>query len=674
MFGNSKHIWIRDHHCNTYVMFRKIINTVEKNVKVNIFAEGRYQLFVNGAFIGYGPGRYEPDYKEYDHYTIPEGILNEGNNCIAVLVNYIGRDTFQYICDQPGLIAEVLFDDKLCGTDSRWKAKKAEQWLPSTKMNIQLGFSEIYDKSKEPQEWKLVHYDDSEWEHAVELERNHSYYPRSIPHLRENERIKPIFVEYGNTTDTYDVYDFECGDLYDLSDRVTKNSVVHFNTYIYSPLDQMCKVIIHIDKGSLIYINDEKIDVGIQEHKAIELHLNCGYNLLSGKIALREFWQASIAFHQKDNLYISSTQSQPDGMFNVSGPDDTENKWRKAVSNSNIAQIVAWEKNQRASSTGQLPIWLSGANYLLLDFGKVILGRVQMEIDAPKDAVIDLAYGENLTDGRINPIKGNTWYADRYIATQGIQKFQTFDARGFRYLQLVIRTKHPSDRVKFIDVSARSMTYPVENKGEFSCSDDRLNEIWEEGKYTVTMCMEDAYIDCPWRERAQWWADARVMFLINLATFGDFSLIRRGLCQIGRGQDDDGLVPCVYPNRFCGVRLRDFNLVWISTIWDYYIHSNDESILTELVPRIKKVLNYFIVRLKDGLVTTECENSLIDWGNMGETGKIIALNAFLYKALQDTIQILKVLNDERDIKRLKELSEKVKNSLKQSFLVRPVLW
>ena len=42
---------------------------------------------------------------------------------------------------------------------------------------------------------------------------------------------------------------------------------------------------------------------------------------------------------------------------------------------------------------------------------------------------------------------------------------------------------------------------PVWPRGMFRCSDSRLNQIWDFSAYTLRMCSEDTFTDCPTYEQ-----------------------------------------------------------------------------------------------------------------------------------------------------------------------------
>jgi alpha-L-rhamnosidase len=90
---------------NHYRYFRKVFPFAGDPVGCRIFitADTRYQLFVNGQFVGRGSPPSQPYFQYYDEHDL-SGVLQEGDNCIAVIVNYVGN----HADTRGGLLAEVL--------------------------------------------------------------------------------------------------------------------------------------------------------------------------------------------------------------------------------------------------------------------------------------------------------------------------------------------------------------------------------------------------------------------------------------------------------------------------------------------------------------------------------------------------------------------------------------
>jgi len=295
----------------------------------------------------------------------------------------------------------------------------------------------------------------------------------------------------------------------------------------------------------------------------------------------------------------------------------------------------------------------------LIDFGKEVTGFPHFRVRGARGGeIVDMGYGEVLHDaaggflpqssdqiGRLNPDRDGVHYADRYVCRPGDQEFQTFDKRAGRYLQIDVRNAPAG--LELDHVGMIFSTYPVEYNGSFACSDERLNKIWEIGRWTNQLNMEDGYTDCPWRERGQWWGDARVEALINYYTFGDTKLIRKALRQKGQSLNDEGITWGVYPTDWDGGRLPSFTLIWVSTLWETYQYTGDREIVAELYPKIRKTLDtFFAPKVSErGLLKDVPYWVFIDWAPVDDKGEAGALNAYYYDALRAAAEMGKLLGD-----------------------------
>lgn len=284
--------------------------------------------------------------------------------------------------------------------------------------------------------------------------------------------------------------------------------------------------------------------------------------------------------------------------------------------------------------------------YAVIDFGREVAGYPVLSIeDAAGGEVIDIGYSEFLsapdgtplpavegTEGVVNCDRAAVHYADRYLCRPGSQRFQTFDKRAFRYLQVDVRGLQQPIRIG--PVSLILSTYPVVYQGSFTCSDDLLNRIWDVGRWTVHLNMEDAYTDCPWRERGQWWGDARIQALVNYYAFGDRDLIRYGHRLVAWSQDAEGWTRGIYPTDFPYSVLPTFSLLWIVSLHDYVVHTGDRDLARELLPVMEGILAACArYRGEHGLLADMPHWVFVDWAGVETAGVSASVNALYHGAL-----------------------------------------
>ena len=314
--------------------------------------------------------------------------------------------------------------------------------------------------------------------------------------------------------------------------------------------------------------------------------------------------------------------------------------------------------------------------YLLLDFGREVSGFPKIYLEGVSGGIVDFGYDEVLIDKRIHPARGGgsssrIKYSDRYVMKNGYQEYeQAFTWRGFRYLQLVFR--NCSKAIKLYGVSLNYYVYPAKYRGAFACSDPMLNKIWEVGRDTLQMCMHDSYEDCPWREQAQWWGDARVQGLVNYYCFGDKSLFKKGLRQIAESQvrRSDGLMQPFAPGGTYGSSIHlpmkvipSFCLVWILSLYDYYLYTGDTQPIRGLYPNLKVLLKTFEDSLSKRNLTTLSHWQFIDWAPLDTKGENTALNCFLYEGLLKATEIALLNGDKAFAIRYQRLARRVKDGI-----------
>ncbi|MFA6960876.1 MAG: family 78 glycoside hydrolase catalytic domain [Opitutaceae bacterium] len=202
----ARWIWsddaVRSYH-NT-VCFRRTFDVAgdATDARLLITADARYEVWLNGEWLGHGPARAWQSPWPVDPYDVRD-MLRSGRNVIAVRVQHFGIGTFQYLAEAPGLIAELAWTDasgaQQLASDDAWKARSDAGFLwPVPRISCQQAWEEQFDARVALQNWMCVDFADAEWPMAKPVqaagEGAHAEFAlRDIPQLTR-EPVSPVRV------------------------------------------------------------------------------------------------------------------------------------------------------------------------------------------------------------------------------------------------------------------------------------------------------------------------------------------------------------------------------------------------------------------------------------------------------------------------------------------------
>ena len=255
---------------------------------------------------------------------------------------------------------------------------------------------------------------------------------------------------------------------------------------------------------------------------------------------------------------------------------------------------------------------------LVFDFDRELIGRLRVVAEAPAGTVVDIVYGEELDEGRVQSefVRPIYRFTDRYILREGENEIGTVILeRGFKVVQLVFRNFGRPICIR--SVGATGMRYPYVQRGRFHSSDAELNRIWEMCVETLESCTTDIFMDCPWRERAFWVNDLVVENRTTLAAFGCSAIHRRAFELAFSQQTPEGWVPglCPQPQNE-NFMLPATNLFLMTMLYDYLMASGDGGTVRRYLPCMERIIEAF-ERLADagGLISAPKGYwNFFDWG------------------------------------------------------------
>lgn len=190
---SARWIWAADEYPNAYCYLRRSFEATGPALKavLRISADTNYAAWVNGRYVGQGPGPYVRETRPVDSYDVTE-LLRDGSNVVAVLGNWWGVTSHSRPKGRAGVIAELSREDadgatQIVGTDEQWRALLSEAWEREVpRRSGALAWTEFHDARQEPAGWTSPDFDDAAWPRASVIEvEDRRLFPRHRPLLRE---------------------------------------------------------------------------------------------------------------------------------------------------------------------------------------------------------------------------------------------------------------------------------------------------------------------------------------------------------------------------------------------------------------------------------------------------------------------------------------------------------
>ena len=625
--------------------------------ELDIIADTRYELWLDGHWIGRGPARFSEVRQEYDTHAL--GTLAPGEHILAVLVHYAPNSRRSDDLGG-GLQASLRVKTDLgwisvVETDDVWRALLSPAWNAEAKPISSLGLigpMELLDLRLLPPDWMDLAYDDTNWAYAHVLQPSpfDALTPRTIPLLVDIPHFPLALVESGLLSPGCNLVELEEGQYGNWAFTVVTPTVLRVEA---------------LDMGSIA------LDGWTMHWQALQEVRRPDVLVAEREVSAGEHTLLVSPSDEGRTLALCLENGVWEALPPLRLTRDPGRRMLLGNPTPPLSPPRFGEGNQggRASLAIVIPEG-DTPRYLLVDFGRTLHARVVVTAEGPSGTIIDAGWDERLTEGRALPAPGslmdNLWrQVDSWVLDGTPRVLTTLDARSGRYLLLQIFGPGP---VTLSGLHAAEEVYPVQQRGSFASSDPRLDQIWQVGVDTLTPNMTDAYTDTPWRERGQWWGDAFVSFYINAVSYGDTQLFRRGLRQIADAMAVlEGRPVALAPHD--GGMLLDYGLLWLEGLYRYWRLTGDQALLEELYPTARQLADFLAAYESDaGLLNIPLahwsESALVDWSaETSRSGESTALNALYVAALQSLGEMAEAVGDDQRAQHYAQKSVEVQDAI-----------
>ncbi len=246
-----------------------------------------------------------------------------------------------------------------------------------------------------------------------------------------------------------------------------------------------------------------------------------------------------------------------------------------------------------------------------------------------------------------------------YITKEGEQEFEAlgwFNGEHITY-------KIPKG-VKIVSLKYRETGYNSSFCGDFKCDDEFMNSLWQKSLRTLYVTMRDNFMDCPDRERAQWWGDVTSEMIMTMYSMdsNSYLLYQKGVEAMLSHVDDTKVLQTVVPINGDYFELPVQQLAGIVGFYTYYEYTGDKAFLERVYPATLNYLKLWEIGENNLVVHRSGSWDWPDWGSKADMTAIE--NAWVYYALSATEKMAEILEKDNDISFIKERRDVIKTGYK----------
>ncbi len=246
-----------------------------------------------------------------------------------------------------------------------------------------------------------------------------------------------------------------------------------------------------------------------------------------------------------------------------------------------------------------------------------------------------------------------------YITKEGEQEFEAlgwFNGEHIAY-------KIPKG-VTIVSLKYRETGYDSAFSGDFKCDDEFLNSLWQKSLRTLYVTMRDNFMDCPDRERAQWWGDVTSEMIMTMYSLdsNSYLLYQKGVEAMLSHIDDTKVLQTVVPIKGDYFELPVQQLAGIAGFLTYYEYTGDKAFLEKVYDVSLDYLKLWEIG-EDNLVIHRAGSW--DWADWGSKADMTAIeNAWVYCALSATEQMAQLLGKDGDLSFITERKKTIAEGYK----------
>ena len=381
----------------------------------------------------------------------------------------------------------------------------------------------------------------------------------------------------------------------------------------------------------------------------------------SEKFITDKNWKTEKAPIVRTTLYGGETYDARDEQKGWTNIDFDDSKWaRVTLFKKESGKLVAQQAPPLRVTKEIKPIKINSPSdgVYVFDMGQNFAGWARLKVEGERGDSIILRFAETLKEDG-NVYRDNLRLAeatDRYILKgEGVEEWEPkFTYHGFRYVEVTGFSGEPTlDALTGVVANSNAP-----NIGEFSCSNELLNQVQHNIRWGQASNMYSVPTDCPQRdERLGWMGDAQAFAPTASYNMEMIRFFNKWMRDITDSQDEDGAVHDVNPVIVVkGPAAPGWGDAVYVVPWVMYKFYGDKRILEENYNAIVAWVDYMKSKSKGNLYE---KSGYGDWVAPVKSPSEPIGSAYYFYGAKMVSEIAGILGKTSDEKKYKKLSEKI---------------
>ena len=290
---------------------------------------------------------------------------------------------------------------------------------------------------------------------------------------------------------------------------------------------------------------------------------------------------------------------------------------------------------------------------ILLDFGRELHGGLQIVtgMGSEHDARIRVRFGESVSEAMCEIDGKNGAGNDHAIRDQevilpwfGVKEIGN---SGFRFVRIDLVDNNSELSLK--EVRAVALYRDVPYRGSFKSNDERLNQIWQTGAYTVHQCMQEFLWDGIKRDRLVWMGDMHPEIMTISNVFGYNEVVPKSLDLARDSTPLPGWMNGMYP----------YSMWWVLAQRDWYWYNGDRDYLEQQREYLLGLLELFHERVDENGFELS-GGDFLDWPSKANQPAMKAgCQALMMMTMKSAAELCDILGETAMAKRCRDCHAKM---------------